>query len=174
MLCFFQTTQLHSFLNISPWLVLENKTPIPFICDIEIVCGGDSEVTLHHDKNNPPIMVKFTEFAIESISSVIVSIQFALPANDIIKLNHIFFVEKKAFCPQINNVSIESPSLQMTHFFDIENENHCHFSVDFKAEKGMILQSQPISIATKILNTTQQSLQSLVGAVLQQIEKVKK
>lgn len=165
------TLQTLTILDLSPWLVIENKTKLDFTGTISahFAQADDMEVMLYmdriHDSEN--INIEFdTIVDANEDESLLVSITFTAYAGKTFILNSIFTVDEVACNPSIDHILFNQPSLQISHHCVPTTPNQRYFSLTQDPDRGFITNSSEISLYIKCCNNFKQMLCNLFAAAI--------
>lgn len=165
--CLLWTNAACAFLDFSPWLMFENKTPTSFLCSVQVSCDSTQPLTLQSDDQNPKIMVNIME---QEQNCFMVHFKFELPAQTTVTFQPMFFSDTNALLPTIKNISIQCPLLQATYFFDTHNIDHRYFTVGLTQNSMLSLTSHAIPLTSRIKTKFKQTLLACIHSMKENIE----
>ncbi len=161
------STPLFSIFDVSPWIIIENKTKLDFECKFEAIYypSDDEQITLTLNDSN--INVVFDNGEDENENEFLkITLTFVSYAEQAFVLNPIFSQDGIVFNPQITCLDFTHPSLQIFTFCNPTHIDHRYFSIEHQQEDGIITKMHAISMYVKCLNNFKQMIRNLLAAAM--------
>lgn len=165
---FFNATAISVF-DLSPWLVIDNTTPLTMTCKVEIVCYQSNyqnkSISLITN-NNDNIFIQYSQNTdVNNQNYMHITINVPCKAESTIALNPILSCDDRLINPEITEISFTQESLQLTYVMNPTIENR-YFIINYESYEGITITEQPISIYIKCLNSFKQIVYNTVAAII--------
>ena len=156
--------------NLSPWIIINNKSNLDFTCEIKAACYQDDyeddNITLMLN-NNEELNFKCEHSYDEDGNDLIVFIiRLDCKAEQTTVLNPIFYHDDIMFNPPIKSIKIVHDSLQLTASCDSTSTNKLYFTIEHQSDRGITVQKQTISTYIRCLNNFKQTIRNTILAAL--------
>ncbi|MDP3787918.1 MAG: hypothetical protein Q8Q60_01205 [Candidatus Chromulinivorax sp.] len=163
------STPIFSIFDLSPWIVVENKTKLNFLCKVEAIFyrSEGKQIILDieniQDRENVHFVFENDEDDDEN-ESLKVTINFISYAQQTFVFNSIFYIDGILENPEIINIDFTHQSLQIINFCTPTTINQRYFSIEQQEELGIITNTYEISIYIKCLNNFKQMIRNILAA----------
>ena len=151
-------------ISLSPWLLINNKTNLDFICKIEAYCYEDDyeadKITLMFNNNEEPNFKCEQEYDEDGNGLIVFTFQLDCKAEQATVFNPILYYDDVMFNPPVRSVNIVHKSLQLTAVCDSIGADELHFTIEHQLDHGIIVQKQTISTYVRCLNNFKQIIRN--------------
>lgn len=156
--------------NLSPWIVIENKTPFGMDCSIKAWFYGDDyqgdAITIVPD-NNRSLVIQYTQFHHDSdLAAIMVTIMFSCNPYETKSINPLF-ADLVGLCnPKIQSVACTYESLQLTAQVKSPAESERYFSLQYHPKVGIVAKAQQIPWYMTLCSNLKQGIKNIILAAL--------
>ncbi|MBP6869321.1 hypothetical protein KBC04_00335 [Candidatus Babeliales bacterium] len=164
-------SQVFSIFDLSPWLIIDNKTPFNFVCLMHIVCyesdyEGQITTSIPDNSDEIAVQIKRNCYDEEGNEFVLFNININCRAESTIILDPKFYDGDNIFNPKIAAVYFTEDSLQIALWgYQAAQENR-YFSIDYDLYSGITTTAKAIPIHIKCYNNFKQMVQSAIAAAV--------
>lgn len=161
-------TPIFSMVEKSPWIIINNKTPLSFTGQIVITYYytnyDNKEITID-TKDYENIQIVYQQDTDEHEKNCILFfLNIECPAESIIELDSIFTLDNKIFCPLIHSATFTQQSLQLTILTNSIDNNDCYFSIEYEPYYGISATAKPISLYTQCMHHSKKIIEKTILA----------
>lgn len=166
--CLLVSSSLFSIFESSPWIIVDNQTPLHLDCQIQVTCYRtiDEKIFSLKTKNNQNISMQYQNIIDENGDPCIFfNLNIDCNPQTMINLDKIFVVEDGWINPTIVSVAFVQKSLQLTFFAELTTAKDRYFCATYEPYVGVTVTAQPIPIYLKCLHSLQYMISLADGAI---------
>lgn len=162
-------TPILPFLNNSPWIVIDNDAQLDFNCQIKAlyIKPEDQEEIILYFNVDDNFHITFEDAVTQDDTPCFnITIECACNAQKTMIIYPMFFDADKNSCnPELLSVSFYHQALQIALQDSKKPENN-HFALRYQEDRGITLQTEPLSVYIKCLNSFKQTIRAIILCAL--------